>query len=671
MVVRCTPTRCVMTTYADLRIHFHQIILWDSQGRLAKRFAPLFCLYAAETFRREHAGGSWTWETIFKPIKMDAPSQLQIADWVEKGLKWWRRPLLRGKNQRLFLTTIACEGGLPLRLLQRENAHLTQFFRILLETYYRAGQGGEQVAETIARQQAHRLPRSLQQDPVFHLAAALIAKIGELQASIGEAVDPIAALDERAPNWRRDLPLRLDDQAAETLLTGLVRRSGELVREAADRPRWRGGLRETGAGWQVEKHLELPDWASNAQIAGWIGSPVTDQPPPRWRLLLHTSAGAETVAWLTLAQGTGSTARYHREWLHRGGVTLVGVKVRQPHRLSLHDGQSEYALTAQNGEPWGDSPWVFVERGTSGEREWLTEGSARTRSERAWVLAEREFTPQAVNGACEFAGIIPELDRMVYGVSGEVELFTPQQDRYRIVCRAENESQESFVVVGDGVPQLTQGRLLYRGLPQIQTIDPDGRRPPPTGRIQWRFVGDAAPWRERYEAARGRLWLRLIDASGAERCRRQVDVAPPDFQVEIDIGVGLQAGVVRLTGLAGADVQTGPDCPADVSITRTGEQARIVCPSLSGALPPPLTLRLQWPGSEPLLLTLPYPQRGALFRLAERSLVNDDWVPLDRLGGLHLLIQDPAGGRNFRSGRTNELLMERLVGDFMNALPPT
>ncbi len=656
-------------TYADLRIHFHQIILWDSQGRLAKRFAPLFCLYAAETFRREHTEGSWTWETIFKPVNREAPLQSQIADWVEKGLKWWRRPLLRGKNQRLFLTTIACEGGLPLRLLQRENAHLTQFFRILLESYYRAGHGGEQTAETIARQQAHRLPRSLQQDPVFHLAATLIAKIGELQASIGEAVDPITALDEKAPNWRRDLPLRLDDQVAETLLTGLVRRSGELVRAAAERLRWRGRLQEIRTGWQVEKHLELPDWISNAQIAGWIGSPVTDQPPPRWRLLLHTLAGAETVAWLTLAQGTGPTARYHREWLHRGGVTLVGVQVKQPHRLSLHDGYSEYALTAQNGELWGDSPWVFVERGTSGEREWLTEGSARTRSERAWVLAERELTPRAVNGVCEFAGIIPELDRRVYRVSGEVELFTPQQDRYRIVCRAENESQESFVVVGDGVPQLTQGRVLHRGLPQIQTIDPDGRRLSPTGRIQWRFVGDAAPWRERYEAAHGRLWLRLIDASGAERCRRQVDVAPPDFRVEIDIGTGLQAGVVRLTGLAGADVQTGPDHPAEVSITRTGEQARIVCRSLSGALPPPLTLRLQWPGSEPLLLTLPYPQRGALFRLAERSLVNDDWVPLDRLSGLHLLIQDPAGGRNFRL--EGERIVDGEIGRrFHERLPP-
>ncbi|MGI9213057.1 MAG: hypothetical protein ACR2HF_11350, partial [Methylococcaceae bacterium] len=27
-----------------------------------------FCLYAAETFRREHQGGAWTWDTIFQPL---------------------------------------------------------------------------------------------------------------------------------------------------------------------------------------------------------------------------------------------------------------------------------------------------------------------------------------------------------------------------------------------------------------------------------------------------------------------------------------------------------------------------------------------------------------------------------------------------------------------------
>ena len=632
--------------YTDFRGHFHQLLLWDPQGKRAKRFAPIFCLYAAETFRREHVEGVWKWDTVFRPLDMEAPPQVQIGDWVEKGLEWWRRPLLRSTNgSREFLVTIACEGGLPLRLLQQENAHLTQFFRTVLEGYYRTGQGDVGAAVIIARQHAPRLPRSLRHDAVFHLAGSLIAKISALQPLIGDAADPIAALDAKLPDWRWDLPLRLNDQVAETLLTGLVHRSRELAQETAARLRWRGRLRETVTGWQVEKRLDFPERPTGIQIEEWIGSPGMNQ--PRWRLLLHSPAGVETVAWLTLLEGAGPSARYGREWLRVGGVTLTGAALRQSHQLSLYDGRQDYPLSVRDGELWGDSPWVFIERGATGERDWLTEGSARTRAEQAWVLATPEFSLQPLNGNCEALGILTDLNRMLYRISGEVELLTLQQDRYRITCRADTESAETFVVVGEPVPQTLQQRLLYRGLPHIHTLDAEGRRKPITGRLQWRFLGNTAPWRESYQAAYGRLWLRLVDANGNERCRRQVDVAPQNFRIETDIGTGNQAGVMRLTGLAEADLRPSAECPAGIAIISAPDKARIVCPSHAGVLPSPLTLLVRWPDSEPIPLILPYPQRGAVFQLAGRPLFNDDWVPLDRLGGLQLLIQDPVGGRNF------------------------
>ncbi|MBZ4195111.1 MAG: hypothetical protein LAE24_12535, partial [Candidatus Contendobacter sp.] len=429
----------------------------------------------------------------------------------------------------------------------------------------------------------------------------------------------------RLPDWRRDLPLRLDDQVAETLLTGLVRRSGELAQETAARLRWRGCLRET-------------------------------------------------VAWLTRVEGAGPSARYGREWLRAGGVTLTGAALQQSHELSLHDGRQDYPLPVRDGEPWGNSPWVFIERGATGDRDWLTEGSARTRSEQAWVLATPDLTPRIAGGACEALGILTDLNRTLYRISGEVELLTPQQDRYRIACRADTESAETFVVIGDPVSQTLQQRPLYRGLPHIHAFDAEGRWQPATGRLQWRFLGNTAPWRESYQAAHGRLWLRLVDTSGNERGRRQVDVVPPNFQIEADIGTGNQAGVVRLSGLAEADLRPGAGCPAGIAITSAPDQARIVCQSMPGVLPPPLTLLLGWPGSEPILLTLPYPQRGALFQQVGRPLFNDDWVPLDRLGGLQLLIQDPEGGRNF--WLEGELLTrpnaegESLRQPFRDRLPP-
>jgi hypothetical protein len=99
------------------------------RGKADRRFAAMFCVYAAETFRRRHAGGPWTWETVFDEIGHATPNYQAIYAWVEKGLQHFKRPLLRSRiGDREFLVTLACEGGLPLRLLHRENAHLSAPF---------------------------------------------------------------------------------------------------------------------------------------------------------------------------------------------------------------------------------------------------------------------------------------------------------------------------------------------------------------------------------------------------------------------------------------------------------------------------------------------------------------------------------------------------------------
>lgn len=170
--------------------------------------------------------------------------------------------------------TIACEGGLPLRLLQQENAHLTQFFRTVLDSYYRTGQGDIDAAILIARQQAHRLPRSLRHEAVFHLTGSLIAKISELQQLVGEAADPVVALDTKLPDWRRDLPLQLDDQVAETLLIGLVRRSGELAQETATGTlaRRAEGNRNRLAGGKTAGFAGTPDRRPNRGMNRFTGN---------------------------------------------------------------------------------------------------------------------------------------------------------------------------------------------------------------------------------------------------------------------------------------------------------------------------------------------------------------------------------------------------------------
>lgn len=337
--------------------------------------AAAFCLFAAETFRREHAGGPWTWETIFQPLEQTAPPQPQIGALVRQGLAFWRRPLLTGGGgQRLFLVTIACEGGLPLRLLAQQDAHLTRFFRAVLEGYFRAGQGGSDVALAQARQQAARLPASLRQEPVMQLAGQLSARVAELQRLVDATPDPIAALDRLQPEWRRTLPLRLDDRVALGLLTGLLDRSGELARQARGQPRWHGVLRPAadGWGWSLERRLEFPEYASPDQIAAW----ATREPPtaPRLRLLLASVHGMEMIGWLTRIEDATSPARYRLEWLRRGPVAMAGDALLETPRLLLSDDETESVLPAIDEDPWGPLPWIFVQRGGSGHWQWLAEG---------------------------------------------------------------------------------------------------------------------------------------------------------------------------------------------------------------------------------------------------------------------------------------------------------
>ena len=153
----------------------------------------------------------------------------------------------------------------------KNNAAINQFFRAILDGYYKQGCGGVESAEMIGRLQAVKLPTSLRQDVVFHLGGELIATIVDLQRELGNAHNTIQNLDQLIPDWRRRLPLRLEDQATEALFNGLVKRSRELSRLAQSRLRWVGTLKEYPTGWRVQKSLECPDSFAGEQIAHWLG----------------------------------------------------------------------------------------------------------------------------------------------------------------------------------------------------------------------------------------------------------------------------------------------------------------------------------------------------------------------------------------------------------------
>ncbi|MEI6745872.1 MAG: STY4851/ECs_5259 family protein [Methylococcaceae bacterium] len=609
--------KCTEKKYLELKSMVLKLLLADLKNESAKQVPAIFCLYAAETFSREHTGGIWTWETVFHPLGMDIPDRNVIEHWVKNGLNWWCRPLLLGQNgYRRFLVSIACEGGLPLRLLENDSAAINHFFRSILENYHAMGCGGLEAAQQVAVLNAYRLPPVLRQDVVFRLSGELISSVVDLQTKyeIGRVKNPIAVLDEKDFNWRKTLPLMVEDGVAETLFNGLLKRSDQLARATNAKLRWIGKLHQTESGYKIEKVLELPEIVSGELVQQWLGQ-NSEPPPPRLQFVLNTNSGSQTIARLTLCAGSGETARYRRELLRKDGVRLFNEEVSEFHSLFLHDGQKEHPLDVKSGESWNEAlPWIFTEKSATNEFEFFGEGSVRTKEEKVFVLANETLKPHAFGGGSfEVLAYIQELNRTVWRVVGEVDFITEELDRYRIACKSEDDLSESCQIVGDVLIEVNNFQPVYRGLPNIKIGNVKNKN---CYRTQWRAVNGAKNWQDCDfdDLAFGNVWLRLQNKEDkTEIYRRKILVVPKTFRIETVIGgADSTNGIYRLKGFKGAVVST--DLQSETS-TVSDDNIEINCPMLESTNFPDLLVTFHWTTAN-LQIKLPYPQRGAIFQIS-------------------------------------------------------
>ncbi len=74
----------------------------------------------------------------------------------------------------------------------------------------------------LAEAAGHRLPASFRQPVVYEVSGQLVEVVWQRRAQVKGLSDPVAHLDETDAAWRDELPMALDDEVAESLLSGLV-----------------------------------------------------------------------------------------------------------------------------------------------------------------------------------------------------------------------------------------------------------------------------------------------------------------------------------------------------------------------------------------------------------------------------------------------------------------
>jgi hypothetical protein len=583
------------------------------------------------------------------------PTYQAIYPWVKQGLQHFKRTLLRSRNgDREFLLTLACEGGLPLRLLHRENAHLSRYFRELLTAYHTQRHTPECDATDIARQVAARyLPASLRHDVVFKLSGDLIQAIVRLQEQeqVADAADPIASLDQAQPGWRDALPLPVEDATVEALLRNLVGQARTLTQTERQRWRWRCCLVCQGESWSIAQQLELPSTVTGASLHAWSG---WDDPPARLRVLLHTTEGIDVIALLTRLQGTGEQAVYRCEGVRRGGVRLLGKAAMAGTRLLLSRGDAEVELSMVGGQALGPLPWVFAER--SAQWEWIGEGSVRSHDAVVRVLALDDGCYMAVVGTCTPLGGAPDLQRVLYEINGTVEWQHPDLGTCQIRCASQDASEENFLLYGKRLSSVLNPHLPFLGMPSLYAMGRDEMPRRVAGAtLEWRPLdAPESAWRTDTAACAGKVWVRYRDSGGALRFRRQTEVLPATARIEM-VRVGASArepGIIRLTGLPAVRVSVPEVTGCHFKPRLVDHGIAIDCFAEAGLPITQFGADLHWPDGRSLQLMLPFPRQGAAFVRAGQVLPAVERVPLDRLAAIQAVVHTPTGGsRLYLEGR--------------------
>jgi len=251
--------------YTDLKTLLADILTRIPLNKLhiSPNVGSLFVLYAAEWWRREFDGSSWSWEPILSSLDCDSqewPQNLR-SDCVTKGLKSWHLNLQQTGGYA-YLSNIALQGGLPIRLISESRGSVGRILNRTLDLASKSNTIDEQVIVGWIQSLARLLPRSYQKTDIYHLFAQIIRTVLDLkrEADLREGQNAVQILDKSIPSWRNRFPMTLDDAAAKGLLEQLVKEATKVSYTKSPRLfRVDRYIVNTETGFILESRVEFPD----------------------------------------------------------------------------------------------------------------------------------------------------------------------------------------------------------------------------------------------------------------------------------------------------------------------------------------------------------------------------------------------------------------------------
>ena len=606
--------------------------------------AAAFVLYAAEWWKNQYEGGVWDWTPIVDGLGGRAASfsQQLRSDFVTRGLDFWGlRPLDEGRR---FIGAIAVNGGIPMKLLAHGSGKLAQMLLYALTQADRYQWSHGQVRDALNERQL-MLPGSYRQPAIFELLAQFVAAVLALKAEcrLEGMSDPVAYLDNEVPDWRSRFPVSLESEAAQSLLTGLVREASarKPVTSGASFHCERLLVPSDRAGrFTLESVVNHASRADGAALAELFGLRQAEDLPRYFSIDLETDQRRSYVEGRLVLGAEETVAR-----LHGAHQRSFGKAALTEHRLVLRDQQArllEPVTAAGGGALSEEDPWVFG-KGEDELIRFMAAGAARLPTDKAIVVL-----PAGWRIACQPEDLVVPMGTLE-GLTGQREIFELSGDAqlvhsdltYRVKLRQLSSAQALFQWRGTRLPE-ARAKLVFRGSPRptLYCFDEMLLSKVPMANQQWRRQG--RPELLSAKEAIGPIEVRVLhddDVVG----RQRLVVLPAEARIAYESGVTVGEACVRLLGWGDVDVSVEhSDAFKAVVSAHAGNHEIVISLRATDAPPAEIRTQVRWRGcAAPLTLVLPYPVTGGRFVRGDGVVLRQgEKVTVSELIGLRVQVFD-------------------------------
>lgn len=557
-----------------------------------------FVIYAAEWWRREYDGRSWSWDKVFASFNADA-KELKIAHRnlvVELGLRYWGRKVRIIKGSSRYLGSIAIEGGLPLNQLNNSSGWLGRVFKQVIPKYTRLQHTGI-LADELIGECDYIIPSTYQNEQVYAILGDMVQVVVELKRKyqLHERNDPVNYLDQQIPAWREQFPLPIDAEVGKKLLSDMIK----LVAKSDDTMSLPfRGIRQLLDDGSVQLQIEFSGFIKLEKLK------LPETIPSRLDVELIRNDGVIHplgVALKTIYKQHPSLKMPHHPGVIKGNQATQGYAIRFKHLSTLIGDE----MPLIGGEELDNEvPWTFAQQND----DWILEGvaSVNTRAKRVRILYPAHLAYSANNDIRELVSLS---DKRLIEACGIIQI-TDHENSSFIIKTAQEHSANLYYFQGQTLEFASTPKEVYRGLPSLTSVnnETEKRADIPAAKLVARAINAKGSWQSLGQNQQGIYEIRLLDTQGNIQFRKKCALLPEQFSVRFKPSVDPLNGSIYLDNTGYATIL----CETLVKHKITPEPGGHRIDLYADSKPPShVRLTLHWPSmTDMLTLTVPFPARG-------------------------------------------------------------